>query len=165
FGTPRGKWSTRMYEITRRWVKQGHQVTVVTSPYEKSDIRAKKFIERQNINGIDLIVINSADSNRDGIVKRMFKALVFSMMSCYYALIVKCDVVMASSGPITVGLPALLTKWFRRKPMVFEVRDLWPEGAIELGKLNNGLLRNIAIWFEKLCYKNASLVVPCSKGM
>jgi len=165
FGTPKGKWSTRMYEMTRRWVDQGHQVRVVTSPYEKSDIRAEKFIERQKIDGIDLIVINSADSNRDGIVKRMFKAIVFSLMSCYYAVTVRCDVVIASSGPITVGIPALLTKWLRRKPMVFEVRDLWPDGAIELGKLNNNLLCKIAIWFEKLCYKNAALVVPCSKGM
>src|SRR5690606_18170870 len=55
--------------------------------------------------------------------------------------------------------------WFRRKPMVFEVRDLWPDGAIELGKLNNRLLIKIALWFEKLCYRNSSLVVPCSKGM
>lgn len=154
-----------MYEMTRRWVNAGHRVTVVTSPYEKSDIQASKFIEHQKIDGIDLIVINSADSNRDGVIKRIYKALLFSLMSCYYALTVKCGVVMASSGPITVGLPALLTKWFRRKPMVFEVRDLWPDGAIELGKLNNGLLKNIAIWFEKLCYKNAALVVPCSNGM
>src|SRR5690606_41128706 len=100
FGTPKGKWSTRMYEMTRRWVDQGHQVTVVTSPYEKSDIRATNFIERQKIGGIDLIVINSADSNRDGIAKRIFEALMFSLMSCYYALTVKCDIVMASSGPI-----------------------------------------------------------------
>lgn len=154
-----------MYEMTRRWTNRGHQVTVVTSPYEKSDIRASKFIERQKIDGIDLIVINSADSNRDGIVKRMFKALIFSLMSCYYALTVECDIVIASSGPITVGLPALLAKWFRKKPMVFEVRDLWPDGAIELGKLDNRLLRKTAIWFEKLCYENSSLVVPCSKGM
>lgn len=154
-----------MYEMTRRWVDAGHQVTVVTSPYEKSDIKTDKFIDKQQVAGINLIVINSADSNRDGFAKRIFKALLFSLMSCYFALTVKCDVVLASSGPITVGLPALLTKWFRRKPMVFEVRDLWPEGAIELGKLNNKFLRKAAIWFEKLCYKNASLVVPCSKGM
>lgn len=165
FGTPKGKWSTRMYEMTRRWVDKGHRVTVVTSPYEKSDIRADKFIDRQRIDGIDLIIINSADSNRDGILKRIFKALVFSLMSCYYALTVKCDIVLASSGPITVGLPALLTKWFRGKPMIFEVRDLWPDGAIELGKLNNRFVQKIAIWFEKLCYKNSSLIVPCSKGM
>ncbi len=165
FGTPKGKWSTRMYEMTRRWVDHGHQVTVVTSPYEKSDIRSKGFIDRQNVDGIDLIVINSADSNRDNILKRIFKALIFSFMSCYFALTCKCDVVLASSGPITVGLPALMTKWFRGKPMIFEVRDLWPDGAIELGKLNNSILRSIAIWFEKLCYKNSNLIVPCSKGM
>lgn len=165
FGTPKGKWSTRMYEMTRRWVDAGHQITVVTSPYEKSDIQSKEFIEHQKIDGIDLVIINSADSNRDGIMKRIFKALVFSFMSCYYALFVKCDVVIASSGPITVGLPALLARWFRYKPMVFEVRDLWPDGAIELGKLNNKVLQKIAIWFEKLCYRNAALVVPCSTGM
>lgn len=165
FGTPKGKWSTRMYEMTKRWVAAGHQVTVVTSPYEKSDIRTDSFIDKQQIDGINLIIINSADSNRDGIAKRIFNALVFSLMSCYYALTVKCDIVLASSGPITVGQPALLTKWVRRKPMVFEVRDLWPEGAIELGKLNNKLLRKFAIWFEKLCYKNSTLIIPCSKGM
>lgn len=154
-----------MYELTKRWVEQGCKVTVVTSPYEKSDIRSEKFIEKQIIDGIELIIINSADSNRDGFVKRVVKALTFSLMSCYYALTVKCDVVLASSGPITVGLPALLAKWFRGKPMAFEVRDLWPSGAIELGKLNNRLLQRIAIGFEKLCYRNSALVVPCSKGM
>ncbi len=154
-----------MYEITRRWVKLGHKVTIVTSPYEKSDIRTERFIDRQTVEGIDLIVINSADSNRDGIVKRIFKAMVFSLMSCYYALTVNCDLVIASSGPITVGLPALFAKWFKRKKMVFEVRDLWPDGAIELGKMNNKVLRTVALWFEKLCYRNSSLIVPCSKGM
>lgn len=165
FGTPKGKWSTRIYELTRRWVQDGHKVTVVTSPYEKSDIRATKFVERQEIDGINLIVINSADSNRDAALKRIYKAAVFSIISCYFALSEKCTIVIASSGPITVGLPALLAKWFRKKPMVFEVRDLWPAGAIELGKLKNRFIKRIALWFEKICYKNSSLVVPCSKGM
>ncbi|WP_433863473.1 glycosyltransferase family 4 protein [Sphingobacterium thalpophilum] len=165
FGTPKGKWSTRMYEMTRRWVDRGHKVIVVTSPYEKSDIRAKKFIEYQKVDGIDLVVINSADSNRDGMIKRIYKAIVFSLISCYFSLTIKCDLVISSSGPITVGLPALLARWFRAKPMVFEVRDLWPDGAIELGKLNNRWMKRAAIWFEKMCYRNSALVVACSKGM
>lgn len=165
FGTSKGKWSTRIYEMTRRWVDQGHHVVVVTAPYEKSDIRANRFIERQSVDGIDLIVINSADSNRDGIIKRIWKAIVFSIMSCYFAVTVKSDIVISSSGPITVGLPGLFAKWFRGTPLVFEVRDLWPDGAIELGKLNSRILQKTAIWFEKLCYRNTSLVVPCSLGM
>lgn len=154
-----------MYEMTRRWVEKGHDVTVVTSPYEKSDITTSKFIERQEVDGINLIVINSADSNRDNVMKRIFKASVFALVSCYFALTQRCDIVIASSGPITVGLPALLAKWFGRVPMVFEVRDLWPDGAIELGKMKNKILQRIAIWFEKMCYRNSVLVVVCSVGM
>ncbi len=165
FGTPKGGWSTRVYEMTRRWVAAGHSVSIITSPYEKSDIRAGKFIERQYIEGIELIVINCADSNRYGTLKRVLYSIVFSLFSVYYALTEKCDVVLASSGPITVGLPALVAKFIRGKKMVFEVRDLWPDGAIELGKFNNSILRKIALSFEKLCYRNSSFVVPCSPGM
>ena len=55
FGTPNGGWSTRVYELTRRWVKEGHKVTVVTAPYEKSDIKADGFISHQTIEGIDYL--------------------------------------------------------------------------------------------------------------
>jgi len=133
FGTPSGSWSTRMYEFTRRWVKSGHDVTVVTAPYEKSDIKSKGFISNTNIEGVNLIVINSGDSNRDSFMKRGFNALLFSLTACKMALTEPCDVVIASSGPITIGIPALVAKWFRGKKMVFEIRDLWPMGAIELG--------------------------------
>lgn len=165
FGTPKGSWSTRIYELTRRWVAAGHNVTVVTAPYEKSDIRATKFTERQQVEGINLIVINSADSNRESVVKRAYRSLVFSLVAIYYALTLPADVVVASSGPITIGLPALFAKWFRGKKMIFEVRDLWPQGAIELGKIKSKTVIGLGRWFEKLCYKNSRLVVPCSKGM
>ncbi|MCB9201604.1 MAG: glycosyltransferase family 4 protein [Flavobacteriales bacterium] len=165
FGTPKGSWSTRIYELTKRWVEKGHKVTVVTSPYEKSDIRVSKFITRRTIDGINLIIINSADSNRDAVIKRAFKALIYSLVSIWFALTEKFDVVIASSGPITVGLPALFAKWFRRKKMIFEVRDLWPSGGIEMKKITNKYIIKLALWFEKTCYKNSEFVVPCSKGM
>ncbi|WP_068472685.1 glycosyltransferase family 4 protein [Saccharicrinis aurantiacus] len=165
FGTPKGKWSTRIYELTKRWVNEGNKVTVVTSPYEKSDIKAKKRIERQKVEGIELIVINYPDSNRFSKLKRILNFLLFSFFSIYYALTEKTDIVIASSGPITVGVPALFAKFFRRKKYIFEVRDLWPQGAISLGILTNPLLIKVSFFFEKLCYKQASCVVGCSQGM
>lgn len=165
FGTPKGSWSTRIYEFCKRWVEKGNQVTVVTAPYEKSDIKVTSFIERLNIEGIDVIVINSADSNRNGTLKRMFRAVVFATLSVYYALSLPADVVITSSGPITVGIPGLFSKWFRRRKLVFEVRDLWPQGAIQLNKIRSKLVIRIGLFFEKLCYRNSNLVVACSKGM
>jgi len=165
FGTPKGSWSTRVYELVRRWVSEGHHVTVVTSPYYKSDIRAEKFITRKEFEGINLVIIDAADNNKESKLKRAVKALTFSTVSIFYALTLKADIVIASSGPITIGLPGLMAKWFRGKKMVFEVRDLWPTGAIELGLLKSPTMIGIARWFEKVCYSNASLVVPCSPGM
>ena len=54
---------------------------------------------------------------------------------------------------------------FRRKKFVFEVRDLWPEGPIELGVLNNKFIQKASYAFEKKCYKSSSLVVTLSPGM
>lgn len=164
FGTPNGSWSTRVYETTRRWVQQGHKVTVVTAPYEKSDIKPRGFVSRQRIEGIDLIVINSADSNKNSFITRILKAVLFSLVSVWYSLTLKYNVCIASSGPITIGLPMIFAKKLRGKKTVFEVRDLWPAGAIELGILKSDLQRKLALWFEKHCYENANIVVTASIG-
>lgn len=165
FGSPKGGWSTRYYEFTRRWVKAGHKVTVVTSPYYKSDIKAKGFISHQVMEGVNLIVINSPDSNKDSFLKRAWNAFRFSCISVYFALSLPHDVVISSSGPITTAIPGLISKWIRRKKLVFEVRDLWPKGGIELGKLKNPVFKTLALSFEKLVYKNSALVIACSEGM
>ncbi|MBN3583021.1 glycosyltransferase family 4 protein [Algoriphagus aestuarii] len=165
FGTPNGGWSTRYYEFTRRWVKEGHQVTVVTAPYYKSDIRAKGLVSRQNIEGVNLIVVNAADSNKDSFFKRAFNALKFAFISVYFALTESHDLVLSSSGPITTAIPGLFSKKIRSKKFVFEVRDLWPTGGIQLGKIKNPTAIKIALAFEKLIYKNSDLIVACSIGM
>jgi glycosyltransferase involved in cell wall biosynthesis len=49
--------------------------------------------------------------------------------------------------------------------LVFETRDLWPEGAIELGVIKNSFIKKLAYWFEKRCYNASSLLVTLSPGM
>lgn len=140
-------------------------MTVVTAPYDKSDLKANGLISRQFIDGIELVVIDSGDSNRLPFLRRAFRSILFSLFSSWYAVFEKKDVIVASSGPITIGLPALVGKLFTRKPLVFEVRDLWPDGAIEMGILKNPIAIRLAKWFEKQCYLKADYVVPCSSGM
>jgi glycosyltransferase involved in cell wall biosynthesis len=165
FGTPKGSWSTRVYELTRRWAKTGVDVTVITSPYDKSDIKSQGFVSVQFIEGVKIIVINSGDSNQYTIVKRLFRSLVFALVSSYYTLKIKSDINIASSGPITIAIPALIAKLFKRTPFIFEVRDLWPDGGIELGLIRSKLMINISLWFEKVCYYFSTFVIPCSIGM
>jgi glycosyltransferase involved in cell wall biosynthesis len=163
--TPKGSWGTRYYEFTRRWAAAGHDVTVVTSIYDKSDLVPRGFVTRFDIEGVRVIAMNLVLSNKHGILRRLVTFALFSLMSCGYALRLPADVVIASSGPITVGVPGLLAHWLRRKPLIFEVRDLWPEGAIQLGMLRGRFTQALARWFERLCYRNANAVVALSPGM
>jgi glycosyltransferase involved in cell wall biosynthesis len=165
FNTPKGSYGGRMYEFARRWVNLGHDVTVVTSVYDKSDLQPDRFLQRYDVDGIDVRVINVRLSNKHGFVHRFLTFALYAAVACWYALRLPADVVVSSSGPLTVGLPGLAARWLRRKPLVFEVRDLWPEGAIQLGILTNPALIAVARWFEKLCYRSATAIVALSEGM
>jgi glycosyltransferase involved in cell wall biosynthesis len=165
FCTPKGSWGTRVYELSKRWQAEGHQVTVITAPYEKTDIKANGLISFQNIEGMELIVINSADSNRSSIPVRAIHAIMFATLSSLVALFRKTDIVIASSGPISVAIPMLLLRLIKKVQIIFEVRDLWPSGAVVMDKLKGKNIQKIAYSFEKMCYKRADLVVPASIGM
>lgn len=165
FSTPKGAWGTRVYEFCKNWVNAGHDVTVVSSIYSKSDLTATKFVEDQVHDGIKVKVLNIKIDNKQSKKKRIWTWIQFMVMSCYYALTLPADVVVASSGPITAGVPGLVAKKLRRRKFVFEVRDLWPQTAIEMGQLNNPKIQKIAYWLEKTLYKNSDLIVALSPGM
>lgn len=165
FTTPKGSWGTRIYEFSKEWVNKGHDVTVVTSIYSKSDLKAVKFIENQIFEGIKVKVLNIKIDNKQPIIKRIFSFILYSIISSWYAFTLKADIAIASSGPITVGIPGLISKIFTKKKLVYEVRDLWPEVPIEVGVIKNVFLKKVAYFFEKKLYENASLVVGLSPGI
>jgi glycosyltransferase involved in cell wall biosynthesis len=165
FSTPKGSWGTRVYEFGKDWVSKGHRVIVVTSVYSKSDVTTSKFIDTQFFEGIEVKVVNITIDNKLSFLNRLIGFAVYSLVASYYALTIKCDRVIASSGPITVAIPGLLAKFVRRRKLVFEVRDLWPQGAIELGYLKNTILRSLAFWLERITYFKSDLIVGLSPGM
>ncbi len=100
-----------MHEFTGEWVKDGHEVTVVSSIYSKSDLTADRFIEDQYFDGVKVKVVNVRVDNKEPIYKRIYTFLAYALVSCWYALTTKADVVIASFGPIIVGLPGLVAKY------------------------------------------------------
>ena len=165
FSTPKGSWGTRAYEFARRWVQAGHEVTIVTSIYYKSDLVAKRLIENQEFEGIKVKVLKIEINNKQPIWKRIWSFIQYSVLASWYAMSIPADVVIASSGPITVGIPGLIAALIRRRKLIFEVRDLWPEGAIAMGAIKNKVLIRMAYGLESLCYRTAKLVVTLSPGM
>jgi glycosyltransferase involved in cell wall biosynthesis len=75
------------------------------------------------------------------------------------------DLVYATSPPLFVGGAALALSYLRRIPLVFEVRDLWPESAVALGEMSNPRAVALAGKLEEMCYNRARCVVVVTEGI
>ncbi len=166
FATPAGSTGTRSYEFARRWVKAGHKVTLIAGHYDIGGLQVDRALyQKQTIEGINVVVVGTKYSNKQSHLRRITSFLSFCFLSIYAGLRTKgVDVIYASSTPLTVGIPAMVIKWARHIPFVFEVRDQWPEIPIELGIITNRFLIKILLWLEKTIYKNCSSIVALSPG-
>ncbi|MET0614401.1 MAG: glycosyltransferase family 4 protein, partial [Thermoleophilaceae bacterium] len=75
------------------------------------------------------------------------------------------DVIYATSPPLTMALPALVAALRWRAPLVFEVRDLWPEAPIQMGALRNPLARRLARALERFVYARSARLIALSPGI
>ena len=167
FALPTGTTGTRSYEFARRWIKAGHKVTLITGHYDIGGLELNNaLIQRQVIDGIEVIVVGTKYSNKQSYLRRMASFLSFTFFSICVGLSIKgVDVVYATSTPLTVGIPAMMVKRLRRKAFVFEVRDQWPEIPIELGIIKSRWFITMLLWLEKTIYQNSSAIVALSPGM
>jgi len=168
FATPKGSSGTRSYEFARALIARGHQVTMVCGSHQLSGLElpydARRDWCRGEVDGIDVISLPLAYSNRDSLLRRGWTFLRFALRSVRLALTLDCDLVFATSTPITAVIPGLAAKWFRGKPFVFEVRDLWPELPRALGLRNPFVLGSMSL-LEFLGYRSADACIGLSPGI
>lgn len=166
FAIPRGSTGTRSYEFAKRWIKAGHKVTLITGYYDIGGLElGKALIQKQTIEGINVVIVGTKYSNKQSYLRRVISFLSFILFSVYAGLGTRgVDVIYATSTPLTVGIPAIILKWLKRVPFVFEVRDQWPEIPIELGIVKNKILIKLLLWLEKTIYEHASSIVALSPG-
>lgn len=159
---------SRWNEMARLWVEAGHLVTVIAGDVHYMQQRmggrmnGKRFSVSTNRDGVEVIRCRVSERYHGGFAGRMLGYVSFAAAATYAGFRFArntYDYVIVTSPPLFVGLPGLfLAKW-KRVPLVLEVRDLWPESAIETGVLSNQWLIRLAYGFEKLLYKNAQLII------
>jgi lipopolysaccharide/colanic/teichoic acid biosynthesis glycosyltransferase/glycosyltransferase involved in cell wall biosynthesis len=167
FSTPEGTTGCRSYEFARRFVAAGHEVDLVTSDAMlPSSLKKERANYRFCIEGISVHVIRVRYENRMNVRERMRAFFSFGLKTCRaIGRLPKPDVVFATSTPLTVGIPGAYAAWFHRCPLVFEVRDLWPQVPIALGWLRNPLLKLLARGFERWVYRRSARLIALSPDM
>jgi colanic acid biosynthesis glycosyl transferase WcaI len=168
-----GATQTRAYEMARGLVCAGHHVTMITEvPNHPSGIIPPeyrcKFYERADLDGIDVIRVWVKASPVKTPRSRIIFYFTYMFMAALTGLFLvreRYDVIYATSPPLFVGAAALIISYARRIPLVFEVRDLWPESAVALGELSNPHVIRWAYWLEGACYRQARKIVVTAQEM
>lgn len=163
FNTPEMSGGTRSYEMAKRMVAAGHEVHMVTSLREGQKKSTDWFTTYES--GIKVHWYSVPYSNHMNYFQRIKAFFAFAYAAKKKASSLQADVVFATSTPLTIAFPAVFTARKLKIPMVFEVRDLWPEMPIAMGALKNPVLQFFAKKLEHWAYKNSNAVVALSPGM
>ena len=160
FVSPKDAGGTRHYELAHYLVRQGHRFTVVASDLSyltgKRIVEHRGLITEQSLNGVRELRAYTYPSLHRSFVWRVISFLSFMVTSVLAALRAgPIDVIMGSSPPIFQAVSAWLLAKLRHKPYLLEIRDLWPEFAIDIGILTNPLLIYLSRWLERFLYSQA----------
>lgn len=157
---------SRWNEMTKTWTAQGHKVTVIAGMMhangleKRKEYKGKYFVKKQQG---DVVVQRThvSESYNSGFLGRLWGYFSFMFSSLWAGLFKvkgEYDVVIVTSPPLFVGISGYLISRFKKAPMVFEIRDLWPESAIDTGVLTNKWVIKMAYAVEKFIYKKARLI-------
>lgn len=160
FVPPDAAGGTRSYELARRLVARGHDVTLVTS-----SAHMQGSARHRTLDGIEVVVLPVDYDNAMSNGERIRAFVEFAGRAAFEAARHPTDVVFATSTPLTIAIPGLAARFLTSAPLVFEVRDLWPEIPIAMGSLRNPLARAAARGLEWLAYHGSCEVVALSPGM
>ncbi len=164
FKFPDENGGTRSFDLATGFLKSGHNVEMLTSTSEPIYISNQRWTRIEKY-GLIVHYIHLKYSNDMNFMQRSIVFLKFLWFSSLKLISLKGDIVIASSTPLTIGIPALIKKLIHKTPYIFEVRDIWPEVVIAMGIIKNRLLKQILHLLEYGCYKYAYAIVPLSVDM
>lgn len=157
---------SRFNEMTRIWSEQGHEITVLAGMMHANgkekipEYKGKYFVHKKH-EKVNIWRCHVSETYNSGFLGRLWGYFSFVFSSIWAGLFKtkeKYDIILVTSPPLFVGITAYVLSRFKRIPFVFEVRDLWPESAIDTGVVTNKWIIKFAYWFEGFIYKKAKLI-------
>ena len=156
--------ANRTYEHAVEWINKGTEVTVITCapncPKGKLFAGYKNRLwQKEDMDGITVIRVWSYMSGNSGVLKRTLDYISFAVTAFFAALFVKTDVIVATSPQFFTAISGHFTSFFKRKPWIMEVRDLWPESIKAVDAIRQPRVINFLEKIELALYRSADRIV------
>lgn len=157
--------ASRTFEHCTEWVKLGHQVTVITCvpnfPTGKVFNGYKNNIwQIENLNGINVCRVWTYITPNEKFFKRSIDYISFMVTSFIASMFIrKVDIIIGTSPQIFAACSAFLVSVIKKKPWIFELRDLWPESIQAVGAMKNKKLLKFLEKVEMFLYRKSTAIV------
>lgn len=154
----------RLSHLARSFIEHGHNATVLTAMpnYPRGRIYPGYggLWRRETLDGVRVVRSCIYPAQSAAMFPRMLSYFSFVASSSLtgLAFLPRLDYLMTESPPLFLGLAGYALSRFRRARWIFNVSDLWPESAVRLGVIGNGLALRAACALERFCYRKAYLV-------
>ncbi|HMK35419.1 MAG TPA: glycosyltransferase family 4 protein [Desulfomonilaceae bacterium] len=163
--------SARVHELSREWVRMGHEVTVVTGfAHHPTGRKAAgdryRLTRREFVDGIDVVRSYVWATANKGIVKRMVSYASFMVSAAVIGSLraKNPDVVIATSPQLLCGLAGYLVARRFGAPFVFEVRDLWPESILAVEAMQENFVVRSLRGLASFLYSHSTRIVTVGNG-
>lgn len=161
-----GAGGSRFNQFAKYWAKNGHKISVVSGTVDYTSGKKlknykNKWVNKEKIDeNITVYRCFVSEQYNKSFLGRLWAYFSFTFSSVWAILfyIGKQDIIIATSPPLFVAITGYLAKLFKKSPLIFELRDLWPKFAIETGVLKNKILIKLSYWLENFIYKKADLI-------
>jgi colanic acid biosynthesis glycosyl transferase WcaI len=158
--------ATRLHEHAQRWVRAGHQVTVITGAPNFPEGKLfpgyrNRWRAVEQLDGIRVVRVKTYITANEGFLRRTLDYVSFMLSSFIAGLFEqRPDVVVATSPQFFCAVGGWALAAVRRLPFVFELRDLWPASIVAVGAMRKSFTIRMLERIELFLYRRAQAIIP-----
>tara|TARA_B100000795_G_scaffold269468_1_gene258920 strand:- start:12558 stop:13787 length:1230 start_codon:yes stop_codon:yes gene_type:complete len=162
----------RLHSLSKNMIACGYDVTVFTGMpnypnMEVGEGYKKKWRSSEVIDEVKVYRSWLFVSKNPSIIFRLMNYFSFCATSFFRMLVnmKRSEVIICESPPLFLGITAVLISRIKRTPLVFNVSDLWPKSAEELGLIKNKFIIRITTLLEEWIYKKSTAICGQTQGI
>lgn len=171
FQTPDQPGAPRPWKVAKFLKDRGHNVTVITAGVQYmtgklfDEVKGHLWI-KQKSEGLTIIKTYAIPNYRTSLKKRIISYLIYSFCAFLSGLgVKKLDIVLTATTPPFVTAGGYVLSKIKHARFVIEVRELFPEEAVELGYIKSSFLTKIMQIYQRFFRKRADKIVALTPGI